>query len=116
MKASHLKQWVKLVDRQRTETRPSPPTARVSSPVVPLSANEARALRYAEASLEEKRLRGEANPRVDVSSGVSRQLPPASVPSSPPPPKVGAAAGVLVHTPWATPTPRALAELVRGAR
>jgi hypothetical protein len=117
LNAAHLKRWVKQVDKLRTETRtPAPPAGRVSSPVVTLSPNEQRALRYAEASLEEKRLRGEANPKVVVSSGGSalRPAPPASVPSSPPSSRVGAAADVLVHTPWATPTPRALAELVRG--
>lgn len=68
--ASHLKSWVKQVDRLRTETRtPAPPAGRVSSPVVPLSPNEQRALKYAQVTLEEKRLRGETNPRVDISSG-----------------------------------------------
>ena len=116
LKASHLKQWVKQVDKLRTETRPpAPPAGRVSSPVLMLSSNEQRALKYAQATLEEKRLRGEANPRVDISSGgsVVRPLPPAPAQSSLPP-AAKPPSGVLVHTPWATPPPRVLAELVRG--
>jgi hypothetical protein len=113
LKASHIRQWVKQVDRQRTDARPTPPTQRVSAPEVLLSPNEQRALKYTEAVLDEKRIRGEPNPRIVVSSGGSSLALPVS-PSTPkvaPPPS---SAGVLVHTTWATPTPRILAELVRS--
>ena len=85
-----------------------------------LSPNEQRALKYSEASLEEKRLRGETNPKVVVSVGGtdyavrSNQAPPPVIARGAAPPDSKPPTGVLVHTPWTTPTPRALAELVRG--
>ena len=120
LKTSHVRQWVRQTDRQRTEVRAAPPAQRVSAPVVLLSPNEQRALKYSEASLEEKRLRGETNPKVVVSVGGtdyavrSNQAPPPVIARGAAPTDSKPPAGVLVHTPWTTPTPRALAELVRG--
>jgi len=99
-----------------------------------LSPNQQRALRYSEYALQEKRLRGDPNPEVLMSSPGGTYVirpggrliggpPPAPVlPPTPPPVTARATAPTdgprrgWVHAPWQTPSPRALAALVRGGR
>lgn len=135
--AAHIREWVRVLDRAAAppapvgvgvvgQAAPLPPPA----PVVPLSPNQLRALRFSEYALDEKRRRGDPDPSVIVSSpsgvwvvrpgGRVTGVPPPVMPSAPA--VVPAGQPVLpanngrvepVHVPWRTPTLRQLAELVR---
>jgi hypothetical protein len=120
--AVHVREWVAALDR----TVAKPAVARAAMPevppvpvFVPLSPNQARALRYSAFALDEKRRRGDPDPSVLMStpggSYVIRPTPPplaASRPTVPP----QAMSPSTIHAPWVTPPRRALAELVRGGR
>ena len=144
----HVREWVRTLDRREsaepaartTELRTVPdplpprPAVAVPPPVVLLSPNQQRALRYSEYALQEKRQRGDPNPEVLMSSPGGTYVirpggrliggpPPAPVlPPTPPPVTARATAPTdgprrgWVHAPWQTPSPRALAALVRGGR
>jgi hypothetical protein len=136
----HLRQWVQARDREAANAniaaRPVAPAVvpeqppLLPRPVVPLTPNELRALRYSEYALEEKRARGEASPHVIMStpSGTyvvrSGARPPSDPPFVPAPlgtPRVPGPIGpgvnaraALPHAPWLTPSPRQLSLLVTG--
>jgi hypothetical protein len=89
--------------------------------VVPLTPNQLRALRFSEYALDEKRRRGDPDPSVIVSSGAgewvvrpNNRVAGGPVPAVPLPKAPGADRIGPVHTPWLTPTPRQLTDLVRG--
>lgn len=114
---------------------PLPPAVRLPEfrppPPPPLSPNQMRALRHSSYALEEKQRRGDPNPEVIISAPGGTFVmrpggrlvggPPVVPPGPSPPPVVRAAPPAAdpprretVHTPWLTPSPRALAVLVRG--
>jgi hypothetical protein len=95
---------------------------------VPLSPNQQRALKYAEASMQDGRRQPGLPPFIQISGpgGVYQVYPGGrTVPVGPyPPPAVVESRAALppaekadrdtVHAPWVTPTPRELADLVSG--
>jgi hypothetical protein len=122
--SAHLRAWVKLLDTSpAVRLGPAPPQL-VSAPpppagVVPLSPNEARALNTAQKMTEEPfRPRGGiviSGPNRTIVIPAGQRVLPALAP-----PTVRAQAPTqepvrkqAVHTPWATPGVKALAELVR---
>ena len=119
----HLREWVRQLDRKKAvvDTRLRTAEDRIAPESAPLSPNQQRALRYATIAVEEKRLRGEKNPEVFVSSpggtmvvtpkGTSPQVVPAGSTTSDVIRRES-----LAHTPWLTPTPRELAGVVRLIR
>ena len=112
---------------------PTPGSATPLPPPFPLSFNQQRALKYTEYSLAEKQLRGEKDPAVIVSAPGGtyvfrpggRVTPP--LPTTLPPDPTAPAANIprvdpnpparpTVHALWISPSPRTLAELIRGVR
>ncbi|MCI0703419.1 MAG: S8 family serine peptidase [Planctomycetia bacterium] len=128
--AGHIREWVRTLDRVAAapvpagvgivgQAAPVPP-----APVMPLTPNQLRALRFSEYALDEKRRRGDPDPTVIVSSpsgewvvrpgGRVVGLPPAVMPSAPAVAPIPTGRVAPSHAPWRTPTPRQLADLVRG--
>jgi hypothetical protein len=143
----HVREWVRGLDQSNNAERgtriaelrtlPLPsvilqPELRLPPPPpVPLSPNQQRALRYSSYAVEEKRLRGDPNPEVLISTPAATYVmkpggrliggPPVVAPGPPPAPVVRAAPPATepprretVHAAWQTPSPQALAALVRG--
>jgi hypothetical protein len=89
----------------------------------PLTYNQMRALRFSQYALDEKLRRGDPDPGVIVSSPAGEWLvrpggrligpaPVAAAPAVRPAPANGKVDAV--HASWRTPTPRELADLIRG--
>jgi hypothetical protein len=143
LKTSHIRDWVRLLDREMTSAAPAAPAigrnvlpAQPGPPALlpgrPLSPNEMRALRYSGYALEEKLRRGDPDPHVIVSTpGGSYVVTPAGgrpIVESRPAPVVPAARVSAVptgpgarpappsHSAWRTPSLRQLADLVRAPR
>src|SRR5262249_37192453 len=141
--AGHIRQWVRLIDRQLPGTgtgvgaasAPPPPAALGPSFLPPpapagrpLSPNAMRALRYSEYALDEKLRRGDPDPHTIISSpGGTYVVTPGTRPAPDPrlAPAVGTSGTSSVgassatrppppHAPWRTPTPRQLADLLRA--
>lgn len=123
--ASHLRAWVRYLDVKRPTTARKPiqlvaPQPPASAPL-PLSPNEQRAMKYVGTLGNDSRRQPGLPPFVEISGpgGVMRVTPlaPPMNPLANPTPKdpVSPAADPRVpHTVWQTPTPQALADLVRG--
>jgi hypothetical protein len=129
--AGHVREWVRALDRATTTAVPPAPIAGgaggPAAPVLvpappPLTANQMRALRFSQYALDEKLRRGDPDPAVIVSSGAGEWLVrPGGRVIGPVPPAVPAARQApangkveAVHALWRTPTPRELADLLRG--
>ena len=148
---AHLREWVRRLDSvsvsRASEPEPPPPSmfpSRLPPPPPPpalaLSPNQARALRYAEGSMEDNRRQRGLPPYIVMSSGRGTYLvqpdgglrpgdaPPGALPPVPPPKPAPLAPVIrgqapesptetgreLPHTSWVTPAPRALKSLVNG--
>ncbi|WP_439624580.1 hypothetical protein [Gemmata sp.] len=138
---AHVREWVRVLDREPAGARVGavpavpvrdflPPPSPVV-PVWPLSPNELRALRYSGYALDEKLRRSDPNPHVIVSApaGTFVVTPGGRVGGAPGPlplpplaagvvgtPALAAGRPVPLHAAWRTPSPRELADLVRGNR
>jgi hypothetical protein len=117
---AHVREWVRKLDSRK----PAADTTAKSSPapattvIEPLTPNQQRAMRYATAAVDEQKRRGETDPKVYVSgSNGSFVVRPNSTPASsttvraapPDAPK----SALYTHSPWQTPSPSTLADLVR---
>ena len=126
--AGHVREWVRTLDRAAVPAAPAAPGVPAAPAVLvpappPLTPNQMRALRFSQYALDEKMRRGDPDPAVIVSSSAGEWLvrpggrligpaPVAVAPVARPAPANGQVEAV--HALWRTPTPRELADLVRG--
>jgi hypothetical protein len=142
---AHIRQWVRRLDSISRTPDPEPPPpsmfpSRLPPPPPPpgLSPNQARALRYAEGSMEDNRRQKGLPPYIVMSSGSGTYLvrpdgslrpgdgPPGVASASPAPAVVRGQAPQTTaivpasadheppHSSWVTPAPKALKTLVNG--
>ena len=135
---AHVREWVRLLDGKLATgippaaTTPQPPTVPGALPPTPgvqiqvaLTPNQERALRFAVRAAEDQRARGLPSPGVYVSGTFGSVVVRPGGVMDPPPVSTAAVyprGGVVEavrrapppHVPWWTPTPSALATLVRG--
>lgn len=116
-----IRDWVRALDRAPAPATGvavpgAPPPA---PPAPPLTPNQMRALRFSGYALDEKRRHGDRDPAIVISSPGGEWLVRPGGPGIAVPPPAPALLPAdtrpkPLHAPWRTPSPRQLAELVRG--